>query len=118
MSVSTHTEECSRQEVETAANSSIFCILMLSSDNFLHSNQIASREKISPGMKLGSLTVSFYIVVLKNHFSAAGTVPLKEVKTVICLAPAGQGMLRSHTRSLTVFAALNSTIFSNSELRV
>lgn len=48
-------------------------------------------------MKLGSLTVSFYIVIWKNCFSAAGAVALKEVKVIIYLAPAGQGMLHSHT---------------------
>lgn len=63
VSVSMYIEECSLQEVETVANSSILCILMQCSDNSLHSNQIASREKISLGMKLGSLTVSFYIVI-------------------------------------------------------
>lgn len=72
-------------------------------------------RKISSGMKSGSLTVSFYIVVWKNHFSAAGTVPLKEAKVIIYLAPAGQGMLHSHTCTPIVFTALSSTIFSNSE---
>lgn len=59
-------------------------------------------------MKLGSCTVSFYIVIWKNHSSAAGTVPLEVVKVIIYLAPAGQGMLLS----LIVFTALSSTIFS------
>lgn len=48
-------------------------------------------------MKLGSMTVSFYIVIWKNHFSTAGAIALKEVKVIIYLAPAGQGMLHSHT---------------------
>lgn len=96
----------------TALSSVFWCSFQITPST---SNQIASQEKISLGMKLGSWTVSFYIVIWKNHFSAAGTVPLKVVKVIIYLAPAGQGMLLSHTHSLIVFTALSSTIFSDLE---
>lgn len=42
VSVTTYIEECSGQEVEAAADSSILCILMQCSDNSLHLNQNAS----------------------------------------------------------------------------
>lgn len=107
---------CKRLKPLLTALSSVFwCSVQITPST---SNQIASQEKISLGMKLGSLTVSFYIVIWKNHFSAAGTVPLKVVKVIIYLAPAGQGMLLSHTHSLIVFTALSSTIVSDSEPRV
>lgn len=84
--------------------------------NSLHSNQIASQEKISfQGIRSGSLTVSFHIVIWKNHFSAAGTVPLEEVKVIICLAPAGQWMLHGYAQILLFSqwqAALSSKIQS------
>lgn len=50
-----------------------------------------------------ALLYHFYIAIWKNHFSAAGTLPLKEVKVIIYLAPAGQGLLHSCTHSLIVF---------------
>lgn len=107
---------CKRLKPLLTALSSVFwCSVQITPSTL---NQIASREKISPGMKLGSLTVSFYIVIWKNHFSAAGTVPLKVVKVIIYLAPAGQGMLLNHMHSLIVFTALSSTIFSDLEPRV
>lgn len=69
---------CKRLKPLLTALSSVFwCSVQITPST---SNQIASREKISLGMKLGSLTASFYIVIWKNHFSAAGTVPLKVVE--------------------------------------
>lgn len=63
--VSTYIEACSPREVRTAANSRILPALMQRADNSLHSNQIASREKISfQGMRSGRLDC----IILYWHF--------------------------------------------------